>query len=114
MSQDKERMKRVLEVIDARKSIDTDFCRRLLRRVLVKCRVFGSVVQHSTDQAVNQVIAPEHRIWYLAGQQDLGHWLMEELGMANPQAFMLMNQEAFDRKKAETETQKKPEEANPS
>lgn len=57
--------------------------RKVLYRILERCRVFESIWD------------PGAKIHYNAGQQDVGHWLMLEIGEAEPKSIGLMMQEAY-------------------
>jgi len=56
--------------------------RRFLWSVLEKCGVFQSIW------------TPSAQIHYLAGQQDIGHWLMAQIVDADQDAFLKMQKEA--------------------
>lgn len=56
--------------------------RRVLWRLLGKCGVFESIMETSA------------RIYYNAGKQDLGHYLLGEIAQADPNAYPLMMQDA--------------------
>ncbi len=56
--------------------------RRFMWRLLARCKVFGSVNDNSGSQ-----------VYYKVGQQDLGHFLLGEMGAANEDAFILMMNE---------------------
>ena len=62
--------------------LSTPIGRARMFAVLARCHVFESIMETNA------------RIYYNAGQQDLGHWLMAELGTASPALYLLMQQEA--------------------
>jgi hypothetical protein len=59
--------------------------RRLLWRLLTECGVFKSVHHQSGSQ-----------VYYNAGKQDVGHFLMAEVIETDPKKFMEMQTEAKD------------------
>lgn len=59
--------------------------RRLLWRILVECGTFKSVHHPSGSQ-----------VYYNAGKQDLGHFVMSEVIGVDPKKFMEMQIEAKD------------------
>ena len=66
--------------------------RRLAWRILEKCGVHESVTGGVFDTGLQ-------RVYYNAGQQDLGHWLESELAMVDEDAFFTMAREAMTRSK---------------
>ncbi len=56
--------------------------RRVLWYLLEQCKVFESIMETSA------------RIYYNSGRQDFGHYLIGEITTADPQAWLLMQQEA--------------------
>lgn len=62
--------------------LETDFGRRLLRRILDKTGLNGDPFTTSSE------------IYYRVGQQSIGKWLQKEIIGASPQAWLLMQQEA--------------------
>jgi hypothetical protein len=59
--------------------------RRFLWHLMEKCSVFKSVHHPSGSQ-----------VYYNAGQQDIGHFVMSEILEADPKLFLQMQQEAKD------------------
>ena len=72
MARDRMDLEAVLETVSGR---------RLLWRIMGKCKTFESVWESSA------------RIHYNAGQQDIGHWLMQEINDTNQDAFLKMIKE---------------------
>jgi hypothetical protein len=70
------------EVAELRDVLRTIEGRRVLWRFLEKCGVFESIMETSA------------RIYYNAGKQDLGHYLLGEIGKADANAYILMQQDA--------------------
>lgn len=70
------------ELAELRDVLQTIEGRRVLWRFLEKCGVFESIMETSA------------RIYYNAGKQDLGHYLLGEIGKADPNAYILMQQDA--------------------
>lgn len=68
----KEQLKRDQELNDLRLVLATPAGKRLMWRILAECKTFGSV-WHSSAM-----------IHYNSGKQDVGHWLMAEIGSADP------------------------------
>lgn len=77
-----EGQRRDRELAELRDVLSTLSGRRVLWRFLAKCRTYESIMETSA------------RIYYNAGQQDLGHYLQGEIGLADPDAFILMMQDA--------------------
>lgn len=73
------------EIADLLAVLDTPVGRRVLERILSQCHVFGSIMQRQGE--------PGAAIHYRAGQQDVGHWLLAEIGKADPKAFLVMMSE---------------------
>ena len=71
---------------DLKKMLSLPEGRRLLWRLLEQCHVYGSIMETSA------------RIYYNAGQQDLGHWLLDEIMEADTAAYVQMQLEARARK----------------
>lgn len=80
----KERLKEKDEKKDLQALLNTIEGRSVFWRILTKCKVFESIWEGSA------------RIHYKAGQQDLGHWLMDEIIKANPEAYLQMQKEAME------------------
>jgi len=70
------------ELNDLRIILGTGEGRRFLWRLMSHCKVFGSVW------------SPSASIHYLAGKQDVGHYIWGEVAAANEDAVFLMMQEA--------------------
>lgn len=51
------------------------------------------------------------RIYYNAGQQDLGHYLMGEIASADPEAWLAMQQDAAQIEKNKVEPKPRSEES---
>ena len=81
-----------LERADLLSVLSTKIGRRVLWRVLTRCGVFKSIYETSA------------RIHYNAGQQDLGHWLMNEILEVDAAAYLVMQQESQTRAKKDDET----------
>lgn len=81
-AKDTETFRKEQQAADLNALLATDFGRRYLWRILDRTQVFASIFVTSSE------------IYYKAGQQDIGHWLMKEIGLANPEAFLLMQREA--------------------
>lgn len=56
--------------------------RRFMHRILAQTKVGETIY------------AADNRVYYNAGQRDLGHWLMAEIGTADYEKFQLMMREA--------------------
>ena len=80
----KERLREKDEKKDLQAMLATLEGRRVFWRVLTQCKVYESIWEGSA------------RIHYKAGQQDLGHWLMDEIIQANPDAYLQMQKEAME------------------
>ncbi len=80
-----------LERNDLATAMSTKIGRRVLWRMLTKCRVFESIYETNA------------RIHFNAGQQDIGHWLMAEMMDADQQAWLAMQAEANARKLKDAE-----------
>ena len=74
-SEDRRRMR---EVDDLKLLLSLVEGRRVLMRFLGRCGVHHSIMETNA------------RIYYNAGQQDLGHWLLAEIGEADPKAYLQM------------------------
>lgn len=79
----KERRIRTRELMDVRTVLATEEGRRFVWRVLEECKVFRTV-KASDDSTTN----------YNAGKQDVGHFVMDEMLEARPNAFIEMMSEA--------------------
>jgi len=77
-----EKLRADRDLDDMRVMLDNPIGRRVLERILAQCKVFGSIKPNRGD--------PGSEIYYLSGQQDLGHWLLAEIGKADPRAFLVM------------------------
>jgi hypothetical protein len=78
----KERDKRKQELLDLQVVLDLPAGRRLLWRFLTECKTFESIWESSA------------RIHYLAGKQDLGHFIMAEIVAADEDSLLTMMKEA--------------------
>lgn len=88
-----EELKRRAFIVALARVMESDYGRAALRTILDECRVFGSV---ATNHGL--ALREEHAVWYRAGRQDLGHFLMDSLATASPAGFRTMNEEAHARK----------------
>lgn len=66
-----------------------DSGRRLIWRLLGYCKIHESVMEQSA------------RIYYNAGVQDVGHFILAEILAARPDAFLQMMQEAQKQEKSD-------------
>jgi hypothetical protein len=82
---EKQENSRDFELADLESVMSTPAGRRFIWRVLERCKVFGTVWDGSA------------RIHYNSGQQDIGHWVMAEVGAADEDALFLMMKEAKHR-----------------
>lgn len=71
----KERVRRRGEMADLRAVLATPEGRRTLYWLLDHCGTFRTIWH------------PSAAIHYRAGEQDVGHWLMEQMGEADPKAL---------------------------
>lgn len=76
-----EDMIRDKQLNDVRVVLNTPHGRRLLWRIMEKCKTFGSVWE------------PSAKIHYNAGQQDLGHFLLSEVTEADEELLFQMMKE---------------------
>jgi hypothetical protein len=76
---------RDLELNDLRYILNTDQGRRVIWRFMEHCRVFTSIMEASA------------KIYYNAGAQDVGHYLMAEVAAADDEALFKMMREAKQR-----------------
>lgn len=74
--------RRKVELEDLKIVLSTGQGRRVLWRLMSKCRPFESIWESSA------------RIHYNAGQQDLGHFIMGEISLADENALFSMMKEA--------------------
>ena len=79
----KEKSERDRELLDIKNVLETESGRRLLWRMLARCKTFGTVWSGSA------------LIHYNAGQQDIGHWLLSEMNQSDPDSFLLMMKENY-------------------
>lgn len=79
----KELRHRAQELEDLRAMLTLPAGRRYLWELLTRCKVYESVF----------TITPE-RIYYNAGQQDIGHAVLADIAEAQPEALLQMMQEA--------------------
>lgn len=75
----KEKDLRLQQLNDIRTVLNNASGRRFVWRLLEKCKVFGSV--YSKDQSM---------VYFNAGQQDLGHFLMAEITEADQHLLIKM------------------------
>lgn len=99
----KENLARRAELDDVRAVLKVPGGRRLLWRLLERCKVLASVWE------------PSARIHYNAGQQDVGHYILGEVTEADPEAFLEMMRESKERELQENDIEEakdtpKPEE----
>ena len=80
-AEQKERLSLDQNKIDLGAMLSTKPGRRVVWRILEKCKVFETIWENSA------------RIHYNAGQQDLGHWLMGEVAEAGEDYLFLMMKE---------------------
>lgn len=92
-----ERHRRDRELRELRALLDTYEGRSVLWRFMAQCGVFKSIMEASA------------RIYYNAGQQDVGHWLLAEIAEAEPNAYAVMMDEARKRDANVIEPDTKPE-----
>jgi len=76
-----EKVGAALESMDLKAVLESRCGRNFLWRMIARCKTFESIWESSA------------RIHYLAGQQDIGHWLMKEINDTNQDAFLLMIKE---------------------
>lgn len=74
--------------------------RRALRRILDRAGVLRSVAHRDIG------VDAQYSVWYASGQQDLGHWLLDELSQASWEGVELMNKEAHSRRIREEATRR--------
>lgn len=85
-AQDNEKLRRDNELSDLRSLLELPQGRRFLQRLLDRAKVFESIWEQNS------------RIYYNAGQQDFGHFIMGEIWEAKPDAYTQMIREAEARK----------------
>ena len=73
-----EKMRVDRELADMATMLSNPIGRRVLERILGYCEIYGSIMETNA------------RIYYRAGRQDVGHWLLAEIGRADPKAFLVM------------------------
>lgn len=89
LAKEKERAARKQELNDIGTLLSNASGRRFIWRLLERCSTFGSVFNPDST----------HRMSYLSGQQDLGHYIMAEIAEADENLlFKLMK----DNKKGDT------------
>ncbi len=96
MSDDKKKQVRRREIEDLSLVMAQEWGRRLVRRILDRAGVLRSVVR---DLPIDQ----DRAIWYASGQQDFGHWLLDEVSTASFDGVKKMNDEAHAAKLDEAE-----------
>lgn len=72
--------------------------RRLMWQLLAQTNVFDSIFVTSSE------------IYYRAGQQDIGHWIMKLIDKADPKLYLQMQQEAAKIEENKIEPETTPEE----
>lgn len=85
-----ERLRRQNELADLKAVLETPAGMRVLLRVLNKCRTFESIWH------------PSALIHFNAGQQDIGHFLLQEIVEAAPEAYLHMVQANIKEKTDDT------------
>jgi hypothetical protein len=83
------------ELQDIRTVLSSVSGRRLLWRIMEKCKTFSSVWE------------PSAKIHYNAGQQDLGHFIMTEIVDANPDLLFKMMRENKEKENDSTGSNKR-------
>lgn len=83
----KEKRSQNTEMNDLRVVLQTSEGRRVLNRILDKCGAFRSIWVSSAA------------IHYNSGQQDIGHWLMENIGAASPEGLQKIVLENYVKEK---------------
>lgn len=111
MSDAREKEKRSRELANLAWVMSDARGRAFIRRLLVHCRTYGSVVLPVAG------VPEEATPWYGAGLQDVGHFVVNEVALADPSSklYSLMNSEAHNRlivERHEAEQRKPKEEAN--
>lgn len=81
-AKDKEKFQRDTEIQDLKKVLSTREGRRFLWRLMAHCKVFESILETSA------------RIYYNSGRQDVGHFLMAEIAVADDEKLFEMMREA--------------------
>ncbi len=76
---------RELELVILRTVLSTAEGRALMWRLMTHCKTFNSVMAEGVD-----------RIQYLAGKQDVGHFLQAEVLAAGDELYLAMQGEAYD------------------
>lgn len=71
------------ELEDLRKLINAPEGRRVLWRIMSKCKTFQTIWHNSA------------LIHYNAGQQDIGHWLMSEITETGEESLFVMMKENY-------------------
>lgn len=84
----KEKLRRERELDDLRAVLALPEGRRLAWRILAHCNAFASIYDDGP------------RIRYNAGRQDVGHFLLDEINDAEPEALFTMMREATARTNA--------------
>ena len=82
----KERVRERTESDDLRNMMNSTAGSDVLWRILERCGAFRSVYNENP-----------HSIYYNAGRQDLGHWLMEEMTTADPIAMAKLTLRKYNR-----------------
>lgn len=80
----KANQRRRKELADIKVILELPQGRRVLWRLMEQCNTFESIMEQSS------------RIYYLAGRQDLGHFLMAEIVASDEEALFKMMREAKD------------------
>jgi len=87
---DQDAVKKKQEIHDLAQVLGHDYGRRFVFRLLEECCTFESIWDASS------------RIHHKAGMQDVGHYLMAQIGQASPENLSAMIREAYTRKERET------------
>lgn len=93
-----EKAKRAEELQDDARVMETDFGRRVARRMIYQSRIFESTVLQAVEVMKVYGLPFEHAICYVAGRQDNGRYWQNEFATANPSGYDRMNTEALERK----------------
>lgn len=78
----KQKNRHLRDIVDLKEILSLPAGRRVIWRLLVKCKTFETVWH------------PSALIHYNAGQQDLGHFILGEVMEAKPEAYLQMSAES--------------------